>query len=430
MAVETVVVHDTMPNDSNDHTLTSDGFGTVQAAIVITSLAYSGDNPTDATGADAGICIGFWDGTNQYCTGITTENQLSTSTEKAGAAYRTDRIAAFPEPNTTTPSSYIASFSCSPTANGLTLSIEDDNTDDEYYVTAIFFKGLTNVGIFAAADSSTSITTTFRSDMAFWIQSEGAAGLADDSMISFGVSHHSSTDTVTQGCVMLTNLDGQGTSIVRGCASNSHVSGYSRTSDTPNLYAITGLTGTAGVNAAISVEARPTNRSLICLAIELDDPDDGAVGFFTSPTASSSYVNNSLSWTPQCLGIIAQGSNATLDSAPNQEHEIMVGFGDGTTQASAYHSGRGNNTTKAHKSGFDSSNIIDWTQYFSGGSETASLTSLDDDGFTLTYSNYDATAYQNVFWAIKEGSAAPELSDATVTSITDTTAVIGCTVTF
>jgi len=66
-------------------------------------------------------------------------------------------------------------------------------------------------------------------------------------------------------------------------------------------------------------------------------------------------------------------------------------------------------------------------------SQAANVDSFDSDGFTLDYSTSSAGTTDVVVWAVGDSAAAssaPTLSNATATSIGQTTATVGCTVTF
>jgi hypothetical protein len=409
MAVESVVINGTTPNDGTAHTFTSSGFGTPQAALVYISSSTSASNPNTEP-----VCLSFgmWDGTNQKCVSGYWED--AQGVQDAYFWQASDKIGAIMDSGTDGTNVLEADYTISSTTDGVSIAISTDNTSDEYNATVVLFKGLTNVSLVAA---NSSPNFGFRPDLCFTMahtaNNGNTGGSSFSQTIGVGLVHADSSDTITQGFVSITAL------------SKTRMENYSKVS-TANCSERMSTTGdwakqVSAVTSTGFTTTGDTSRNTFWLAFELDDPDDATVGTFTSATTATTKGITGVGFKPSIVGVF-NTANTALSTETREDAVLHVGVA-ATTEGAVYTFNEDDvgdsNTEVGHNTAF-----IDWS------SEVGTIDSFDSDGFTVDFTTADSGAVQYLYWAIKEVSTAPTLSLPTVTSVTDTTATVGCTVTF
>lgn len=427
MAVEVRVVNGELPDTGSDD-FTVDGFGTPDAAIVYCLIAdpATGTKPNN----DAGMSIGFWDGTSQASMGWSAD-------EDSGMFYSYEQsdshIIRIPRYLNWQGDGYHGTLTS--TTNGVTITTNNFwNGTTHLAVTVILFKGLTNeyVGSMQLGSSPRNVTSpNFKPDLVFFVGEGGTGNSGVDGKnsrqnMSFGVAHNNSSDVVKQGCFAIHG----GTAsphVAKEYISDSYVG--QRILNTPALSANVSLGSfdSQGFTATMS----SNNDSVVWpyLAIELDDPDDATVVFSDAATSTGNESNTSVGFKPQFVSSFSVTQTA-YDSTLNDGTGLAIFNTDGITHSSMCFAGDSGESGSANvQTYYDTSALEIYTQ---DGTLDASATpvSFDTDGFTLNWTNQASSAWKNVFWAIKESTSAPTLSSPTVTNVTDVSATVGCTVTF
>lgn len=424
MAVETAVVTGTLNGSaSGTRDFTKAGFGTPTAALVFATRATSASNPYTTKN---GISIGFWDGTNQHCTGLNTRDNNSSPTGNFSfRRYSTSNIIFIPD-DQSSPSNDVSATIAS-TTDGVTITTTAHVSEDSYIV-VVLFKGTTNEYVGTATLSSTTVDNTapgFKPDLVFVLSNNnGNANHTSSGRINFGVAHNSSTDVVTQGGIMTHSQGGAtaGTQRCRTRISDSYVASE-ETNTSTNWTLDLGSFDSSG----FTFNSSTSNSDVVLyMAIELDDPDDAAVVFDDAKTSTGTEASTSAGFEPQILGMMASGQTA-YDS-PSQIGSIAFGVGDTTTEASIAYVTEDQADPTVAETRF-ATKLVQIVDEDTTVDSEASIDSLDASGWTLDWTDAATSADKIVYWAIKT-SAVPTLSSPTATSITDTTATVGCTVTF
>lgn len=413
MATQATVVVGTLPT-TGTLDLTSSGFGTVQAAILIGSMASNTSNPS--TGNPT-YTIGFWDGvnSNQVCIRqILTDAAATTATSRV---IYNDRVLSFFNTR------YIT---CSATTDGITLTV-NGTLDYDFYVTAIFINGVTNVkaanlsiGNTVSAQDVTSVG--FKADLLFAIASGStvANGVLTQGQISFGAAHNNSSDVVSQGLMLV----GSATSKASGDPYMQPVDGR-----------IAGQIINASIDYDVTVSDFDTNGFTITtssaaandqigyLAIELADPDDAWVDFIDAATSTGNSSQTGVGFEPDVVGLV--GGLATDPSSVTTRMSFSFGASDGTTQRSIGVRDEDLADPTVSKAEADLSNIL--AIYDDDGTDlaTASLSTMDSDGFTLNYS-LAGSAYKILAFAIGDSTAGGGITGTlTKTQASDTISSAG-----
>jgi hypothetical protein len=412
MATNAVIVTGVTDPATGSFSLTSPGFGTVQAAIVISSNAEVSDNPS--TGSGTIFSIGFWDGVNSFqgCTRTILTNGVGT-TDTTRVQF-TDRIISW---SSTTP----RYLTCSAITDGLEFTHNAIvPTDRVRYITAIFFNGLTNVkgasyNMGATTAEQNINTVGFKPDLVFFMTAglvtNGSFG--DDGLISFGVAHNNSSDVISQ-CVMLA---GSGDAKASGDPYMRSISGkvLGQIIDATTSY--TGEVSNFDAEGfSLTTNASTASDKMLYLALELANPDDAWVSLMDAATSTGNSATTGVGFQPQVLGLVG---GLTTDETMHTKMSFSFGASDGTAERSIaiYDEDLADPTNCANEA--DLSNVL--AIYDDDGTDlaTASLSSMDSDGFTLNYT-LAGSAYKILTFAVGDSTAGDSIA---VTGVAGTGAV-------
>jgi len=400
MAVTIAVVKSTTPGSATTKEFTSSGFGTPDAAIVIVGSALSTANPGD----HVGLSIGFTDGTRQSCMGIAAEHNQSS--EKAYRRSWTTKIV----------DSWHATKKCMAEFDSfVTDGVKLDFTLDSaiHYIEVILIKGVTNVYAGSKQLTSTSVNVedpNFKPDLVLltcvgWNTDNDTASAA---LLSFGASHNSSSDVVTNWQTSVGVKHGD---------SNGYAYGQIRNESCVGQYYGTSVTWRAALDTydslgfTVTANASTGDDYIHYLALELSDPDDAAIGIIDTPTSTGTEAYTGVGFEP--LALLLSQTHLTAVNAPkyNSSDEagvLALGASDGTTEVSIGSASDSGPETTNHQSDSNQSGIAQL--YADDGSSTthvASLDSFDTDGFTLDFTDTDATARKWGYIAFKDTSTLP-----------------------
>lgn len=375
--------------------LTSSGFGTVDAAVFVTTTAGPGNNPSDA----GALSVGFWDGTSAVSWGILSLNNISSSM-LASRGSHIDSAIALPNPNI---EDSVIEATVSGTTDGVVITTSVDNTSSDKRIAALLLGGLTNAKAFAyqlGTGTSYDITSIgFKPDVVFigtvGFPTSGSIKERAEAIFSFGVVHNNSSDTVTQGLIAVTDKNGVGTTVSSSYADHQYCA-MQLFDDAVSWKASAGSFDSSGFT--LTTTASPGSDQVFILALQLADPDDFAIVFDDMPTSSGSDSVTGLAFEPDAIGLLI--SQATANQTVTAGLAAMVGFADASVETSLYaHSEDNQGTSDAH-SGYSASNVIDFKSQSGAAAGTASLTSLNSDGWTLNYSTGGSAARKIVAFAV------------------------------
>lgn len=158
-AVYAVVTQALTATASGTTDLTSSGFGTPTAAILLFSSANSTNNPQSS----GSIGVGLWDGTNQRGVSVYTEDNVADSN-----AYRAQRddyaVVAASASSASTVMAF--GYTASAITDGLRLTLSVDNTGVQRYCTAILIKGV-SAKVTTVTPNATQNSTAASSSLGF-----------------------------------------------------------------------------------------------------------------------------------------------------------------------------------------------------------------------------------------------------------------------
>ncbi len=390
------VLNDLTPADATDHDITETGFGTPDGAVVLISGASPGTNPR----ADAIISIGFMDGTDDIGWGIGTEDGPTTTNsgrrhDNAGIGRVFYGETGGGGSGSTTEADWDASF----ITDGIRLSIATDNTTTEYRVTVWLFKGVKNVKALFTADQT--INFGFRPSLvlAGTIGQGVSVGNTVHGYMSFGAIHIDSNDTVTQGCVSWGDASRKTTAVAFSDSSNSEFAVYGGPYGNIWTANCTGLNGSVG----ITVNNYDADDRILYLAIECEDHDDAAIGWFQSATAADGEVTVSgIGIRPAAFAFVSTMNDTLNDLETASDLGVAVGVSDGVKESSVYWAVNDAFSGGDAECGYDD-DAIGLHCPFNSTDETFTLSSIDSTGFKVKYSEAESTQYYNFYIAINDG---------------------------
>lgn len=397
MATNVVVVTGVTDYVTGTFDLTSPGFGTVQAAIIISSRAAVGENPT--TGGPT-YAIGLWDGVNNTQLShrmILTNNAASSSTSRV---MYNDRIISYYNDDYLT---------CANVTDGLRFTHSKAGSF-ERYVTAILFNNLSNVKAFTkdlgSGTAEQDINTVgFKPSLMVFINAgiNTLNTVGTDGQLSFGIAHNSSTDVLTQRLMIAGSATAKGSGDPYMRPVNNIVA--AQLIDASFQYTVT-VSNVDADGFSITCNTNAGGGDIGILALELDDPDDVWVDFIQAATVTGNTEYTGVGFKPGFLGLV--GGLATTTSSITAKMSFSFGATDGSAERSIaiYDEDLADPTNNACEA--DLSNVL--AIYNDDGIDlaTASLSSFDNDGFTLNYT-LAGSAYYALAFAIKAPPAPPSM---------------------
>lgn len=407
MAVESVVIRGGLPA-SGSKDFTSAGFGTLDAAIVLT---VGGDQTTpQAPGGQ--ISIGFYDGTNQSCHAVCNEDNVGTA--NSARAQSTSHIARVMDHNNTD----VATYTASTITDGIRITIDTDNTTKSFHIVVLLLKGLKNAS--AIWTNSTTVTTGFRPSLILAAHSSIGNNVnhVGRGELTFGVAHIDSVGTITQHYAGLADHDGQTT--IKGAQGLFTGAIGAEFQAWKVNYDVTINTVTS-TNFTTSTDPVGSDRTSF-LAIELDNHDDAAIGTFTSPTTNGTKTVTGLNWAPATLAVAGVAVTALNTHTTTDDTAFHAGFTDGVTTSGIWYAaedGASLSNTEASRSW---SSLVHWRDAQATGrrEEYANFESFNSDGFSLDYTNTESGEYANWFLAFKGATTVSEANLAATESGSDT----------
>lgn len=381
MAVEWAVVNSTTPSSTTTKSFTSSGFGTPTAAIVL--LGNNGAFGNPYSGA-VSTCIGAMDGTREGCCSIfVNDAQSTTDTARSHSASRCLMLGG-------SASSQYASFSAW-TTDGVTLSFTWSFSARN--ITVILLKGTTNVRMdryTLTGTSANDITTYgFKPDVLINFTVGDTTTQALDTthgIISVGVVHNNSSDTVTQAAIGFSSPDGETVASKPSCTVRNDVGIMQQFNESVSWQGVYSAFDANGFSVTPNVN--PGGDYVYTLAIELDDPDDADITVYTSPTATGNWAKTDPGFQPSFLFAIL-GAVATINTIETDQDGGIFGLSvtDGTNSGYHGHTEEDAVGTSNTESNHDT-NVCDLRTYSGGFSAlyTATLSSFDASGFTWNFS--------------------------------------------
>jgi len=417
MAVTAKVVTGQLSADSGSPSVnfTSSGFGTPDAAIVIITNASATNPATQEV-----LSVGVWDGTNRHC--VANYSNDAAATTYSSRYKKLDKIG-FVSTYNGSAHSTSADYDITNTTDGVTVTLETDATGLTREATVVLIKGVTNkkVGVFnlPGSTSKTAINSIgFKSDLVFLLDvglatgtTEGASGT-----ISIGVVHNDGTDTVTQAVANYNVADNVSTSFVAHYVSASNAIQLSniRTCVISDFDA----DGFSVTNTNTSV------AEVVYLALELPDPDDAWVGVVTTLTGSGPQ-DVTTGFQPVVVGLF--GSTATALDTETDTGALTIAVSDGTTARSLI-AGAEDNLSVSNNSFSRSANDALNLRFDDDTVDTVAAVSMASGKFTLTYSDYSASARKIVGWAIGDSGGGAVTHDSSGALSADSAVIAGASV--
>jgi hypothetical protein len=399
MAVNAVVVTGTLPT-SGSQSYTSAGFGDPQAAIIIASLANSTNNPQD----NAGLSIGFYDGTTQaYCNSFSEHNVGDSDSAKQLDSGKAVKL------NLDGDGDPVLDWTAAWTTNGITLTLSTGSPSYSYHVQILLINGLSNaaVGVNGLSTSTSYNITTpgFRANLVFGLSHGGDAGTSlAVAGLQFGVAHINASDTVVQGMLAMAVADAASaansyqrfsTKGVFGQHSSvgTTLSWYGQVSANANGFSIATKDNS---DSAVS----PNNDDIAWLALEFPSADDAWVSVSNAAkTSAGTQAYTGTGFTPKALLIAACG--ATTENASVDGVGYAIGMGGPASVESCIGICDEDAVDPTDTESFaNTSNIFELRTHNGTVDCVADLQSLDADGWTLNYSDGSASARKMLAVAI------------------------------
>ena len=404
MATEAVIVTGVVPDvTSTTNDWTASGFGTPTAAVVF----MTGANVTSNPDANAVIGIGFHDGTNDYGVGAWSEdNQATTDADRKNSD---DRSLIHMGTNTTDADAAFITDGIQVTTrtNGPTL-------EDDAYGMALLFKGTTNVKaikqLLGTGTSAIDITSVgFKPDVVFAITcGYGSVGDTSQAIMSFGVAHNDSADSITQAYAQWASRNGVGAGDIYHDVSASKIGGSSDVVG-GNAWTIT-VSDFDASGFSVTPSANAANDLVYFLCIKLADPDDAYVAVIDSATATGTQAYTGTGFTPGAA-LLAGSTNTAVDTV-QQTGGYFVGLADGTRSRGLSifdeDAAGTTNTGSEMTTGLLKCLLDDGT-----ADAVATLSSMDSNGFTLNYSDGSASARKWLAFSVGDSTLQPAAGWAT-----------------
>ena len=393
MATNACVVSGTLPQaNSGTVDLTSSGFGTVDAAIVIMTQANTTNNPE----ADLRYGVAFWDGSSDMSTASTSVDAVGT-TNALRIGDNTDARWSGSTPLT---------YDISAVTDGIRLTKSGGTASVDYYVTAVMITGAPNSSLrvknLGTGTSAQTITPGYKADLviAACVGANSDTQNGNHAIHSLGFAHNNSSDTVTQGAIYASSRDGQTTSFTNSRITNSYIAAQLFNDSVTWQASVGNFTSTT---YDITCTSSAGSDRVYLLEVELADPDDAWVTVIDAATGTGNDAHTGAGFQPEAVFLASEGSTS-LDSTA-QSRAQSFGASDGTTHFVHFFHDEDNVSTTNANSEYSSSNVLHVTDDAGTDDYIASMSSLDSDGFTLTYSDAATAASKILVLAIGDSTA-------------------------
>lgn len=365
---------------------TESGFGTVKAAIVFSSYTSGG---VGSSAAATSTSVGVWDGTNMRCIYGGTDNQKTTTDSGRGIASTRILMHGYNQ-------TLVSSYSISNITDGVRITMHTDGTSANRSATVIMFSG---------ADVSSyvgSITATELADGGSYKATSVGFKAKLIFTICAGIPYSSNTTTTQQilsvGCAIRQNgIQNRGIHWFDTDAKNTSDNAlvFSREYCASQYYA--NAYTWAGKVTAINTdgftfdtgEGVTDSDSVAYLALDLGDYNIGLQDFST-PTSTGDVVVDGLGFKPSHLFTCC--ARAIVAESEYAGFATSIGASDGTTESVIASHGQ-DNVAVSNVGDALSNGIIDIRNIVNSGVVTAAtVSSIDNDGYTLNYSDVHGTS--------------------------------------
>ena len=404
MPIQTAIITGTTPTSTGTKSFEEAGFGTPQAVLII----FGGANTTTNPESHSRIGYGCTDGTNEnYCT-ISSQNGKATS-DTANASSVTKCIGLI---ETDGASSVILEGGFDSWAtNGITIDFTTADTV-AHDISIMLIKGCTNVKAFSETLSTTGVNDItsigFKGNLMYaWTVGETAVGMSNSAKLTFGAIHNNSSDVVSQGCIVHSNVHNQAASLLSGAIYNDafiarHYWNATQWKGSGGSFDASGFSVDTGSDS-------PLSNLMFGLIMDTGDTDGVKVSIEASPTATGDWSVTSTGFTPQSA-LLGQ----TLFSAVNTIYSIdpvgAFGFGlfDDTNESFIGIAGddadSGNTSEESIFSSANAVNLRGWNGSAFADRHVGSFSSMNANGYTINLpTTADGTERQWLSVAIEEG---------------------------
>lgn len=397
--------------------LTSTGFGTPSAAIILCSQANTGSNPQ----AGASYSIGLWDGTSQCSHSIASVDAVGTS-----ETYRTSRndYAVTIGAAAATFNAYTASAAPS---DGVRLTLSVDNTGASRYATALLLAGVSAKLVRLTLSSTVNGTAT-----------TGSLGFAPAAAIVLGSGFSGNTPNsgASQTAVAVLTFaaaTSDGThrmlswSAANAAATADVTAQYSETRCAAQI-----VSGSEAWSAEVTTWGADTATLTTRTAGSGGDDVDilflgGAdlslvLGTLTTATSTGSADVTTTGIDPDAVLIALGNTSSTSIASDGTASGFAAGISDGTTHAGYNIVDEDAADTTNAESAYSSSNAVYSRTSASGTSSTliAGSVSMGAEKFSVNYTTTSGTARKGWFLAFgpAASSGLPTLTSITLSNIT------------
>lgn len=396
MAVSSVVVTGAVSGTTGVALdLTSAGFGTPDAAIVVMTSAATAGNPYP----NGGISIGYWDGVTQVCCGAGSRDGRNATDVDSYTA--TNRILAIIISGTLGATYTIANI-----VDGVRITKADGASTASRYVTVTLIKGV-NAKVAGMAAIAASGVNQFT-----------ALGAAAD-LVCIATAGQAVVNTLESNCMMsigAANIRAsvsQAVQLINDPNAGSTTSGQTHfRSDCAvgQFVATSGMAwqGAVEANASgfnLNVTGTPGGDYVIYLALDLPNNTDANVAVLDHSIVAGSKVVTGLGFVPQTLQLFG-GLCAALNTNTNEGIFYYGAAGPDTHEQSLdFRTVPGAGTTDTD-SKYNLSSIIELRTTAGVTDDTIAVSSFDADGYTLSYASGAAAAFKAVSVAIGDSTGA------------------------
>jgi len=395
-----------VPEDGTALSLTETGFGTPDFALVVSPTGWAESNPNSSNQA---ISFGF----------IGPASSEAASFVTLGGRYSSNYIVARQQ---------LPEYSGALITDGVSITLDNaESTSIDRQVFVIAFNGITNVDMRFLADlqgggatvSGLGWNPNAAVVMSTGLGAENTSGIGN-SIFSLGFASKNTGGTTQAGILWEVNDDAEypSNSIVTGQLFSGSVTWSNGITFTSGGYQTGTGSGGSGDGAFI-------------IAFELPNADDSIVKVIDTPGSTGTQAYTGFGFQPDAAIFIPTSSSSLNTVNGTNSSGIFTGFDDTTTAVSGA-------LTSEVGGGTDQSEMKTGASVYLNpngtASQVASIDSVQSDGFTLDWTTSSASGTKVLVWAFGDsnatGGTTPTLSTATVNVTGQSTATVGCTVTF
>ena len=378
---------------TQDFTVTD--FGTPKAALCFFNYCTS-----DGTPASNAVCsVGMTDGTNDRCVAIYSLDARST-TDVHRAAFN-DRIAG------TSTSSIVIAFD-SWVTDGVRINVTTTN-GTQGFLTVVLLGGSdlsADVHECSPSTGGTDVTSVgFRPDMLFVIGHGGTMPQTGDTacVLSMGVADYNAGSERNR-CVLFGQQNGQAASACEASARNDSCCGQAYGAGVLSWRAAASSFDSSGYT--MTANANPGTDEVAVLALAFGGAVDCWVGTMDTPTSTGDDAQAGPSFRPQFVGMLPTLCTSENVIDTSSAGTVGVIAFDGTREYCNTISDEDSQGTTDCQTLSDDQAVN--VPFDSGAAAfAAAFSSFDANGWTLTWSDTEETAYKWPAFAIEAEAAAP-----------------------